>query len=326
MIALPEIRQWRPEVDPADAEKRVRWLHEQIMEADLAIEGQQRIITAEGPLDTYLLSIESLRASQQAMESTLAELMQQRDIEILNFALAGKRYDQHRANAKTLSLFFSAMQRLFERIGQSMDSRIISSTIPNRVRDLCQMEVAGFYPSSFGVTFATRTCADLTGHSLPSAALEATFDLVNSDNPLEHAARLGQHAMFSYRHLVTTLIKAEATPKVSWRQPDGTDRQWIVDDNDLLVLSNRLAKIHETKPQTIKDVGFLTGASLRRHKFEFDGEAGRVSGKAPEELGNKVTQYFGKLCRITYVEMRFIDETTEQEKRSRTLIDIESVT
>lgn len=319
----PDIRSWRTNVNPEYAEKRVRWLREQILDADLAIEAQQRIIKADGPLDAYLLSIESLRASQAELEGALAEMMRQRDIEILNFALAGKKYDNHRASAKSLSVFFDAMQRLFERVGQSLHTTHITPAIPAQIRNMCQLEVAGFFPSSFGIRFAAKTNADLIGNSLSSSVLEATFDLVNSENPLDHAAKLGQRTMTQYRHLVTTLIKAEATPKVAWSGPDGAQRKWVTDESDLLTLANRLASIHESAPQTLQDVGVLTGASLRRHKFEFDGESGRVSGRAPAELGDKVTQYFGKVCRITFIETRFIDEATDQEKRSRTLINIE---
>lgn len=322
MQPLPEIRSWQRKIDPEYAEKRVGWLRKQILEADLAIEAQQRIIATDGQREAYLLSIESLRSSQQQMESTLAELMRQRDIEILDFALAGKRYDQHRAGAKELSVFFDAMQRLFERIGQSLNSGRVTPKIPQPIRNMCQLEIAGFFPSSFGIRFTARTSADLTGDSLSGSALAATFDLVNSQDPLEQAARLGQRTMIQYRHLITTLIRAEATPKVSWRQPDGNERSWIIDDNDLQILSNRLAKIHEIAPKTVTSTGILTGASLRRHKFEFDGNEGRISGQAPSELAEKVKRNFGKPCRITYIESTYIDEATDQEKRSRVLIDI----
>jgi len=318
----PEIRSWRGNINAEEAEIRVRWLKEKIAAADQAIEAQQRIIAGDGPLGAYLLFIESLRKSQAKHESQLAEIMKQRDLEVLDFALDGKAYAGHRAQAKHLSLFLDTMQRLFERVGQALAMPNPGAQIPPEIRQLCQLEVAGFFPSSFGIRFAAPTRADLTGHSLANTALEATFDLVNSDNPLEQAARLGRRAMIQYRHLVTTLIKAEATPKVQWRTPDGKERRWITDDNDLLALANRLAHIRDTVPKTIEALGVLTGASLRRQKFEFAGECGVITGKAPRELAEKVTRHFGKTCRITYVETVFIDDTIEQEKRSRVLIDI----
>lgn len=322
MQPLPDIRSWRSDIDPEYAEKRVRWLREQILDADIAIEAQQRIIAADGPLDAYLMSIASLRSSQQAMENALADLMRLREVEIMDFALAGKRYEQHRASAKALAVFFDAMQRLFERVGQSLHTTRITPAVPPPIRDLCQLEVAGFFPSSFGVRFVSRTNADLTGSSLSSSALEATFDLVNAENPLDQAAKLGQRTMIQYRHLVTTLLKAEATPKVAWSSPDGSARQWITDENDLLVLANRLAHIRNSEPKTIEASGILSGASIRRHKFEFNGDNGLVTGRAPEAMNEHLTRFFNKPCRITYVETVAIDDATEQEKRHRTLIDI----
>lgn len=323
MLTLPEVRSWRQGIDPAEAERQIRWLREQIAAADLAIEAQQRIIAADGPLDAYLLSIDSLRRAQAEHEHALSSIMRERDVEVLDFALDGKKYAGHRAQAKHLSLFLDTMQRLFERVGQALAVSNPGPIIAPEIRQLCQLEVAGFFPSSFGVRFAAPTRADLTGSSLASQALEATFDLVNAENPLDQAALLGQRAMIQYRHLVTTLIKAEATPKVAWRQPDGQERRWVTDDNALLVLANRLAKIHDTAPRTIVATGTLIGASLRRRKFEFAGPGGVITGKTPKELAEKITKHFGKACRITYAETVFIDETTDQEKRSRVMLDIE---
>ncbi len=322
MQSLPEIRSWKPDVDPEFAELRVKWLRDQIFSADRAIEAQQRIITTDGPLEAYLLSIDSLRESQRQLENQLAEQMQQRDVEVLDFALAGKPFDRHRASAKTLSLFFDSLQRLFERVGQALSTTEIARIIPQNIRNQCELEIAGFYPSSFGIRFTVNTDADFTGHSLSGAALETTFDLVNSENPVEQVALLGNRAMVSYRHLVQTMIRNEATPIVSWHMPNGERRRWETSDYDLRRLANRLEHIRDMKPKIIEDTGFLSGASLRRHKFEFSGSYGAITGHAPIELADKVTHYFGKACTITYQETVFIDETTDQEKRSRVLIDI----
>jgi hypothetical protein len=119
------------------------------------------------------------------------------------------------------------MQRLFERVGQSLNTTRITPAIPPQIRNLCQLEVAGFYPSSFGIRFTAATRSDLTGTSVSNSALEATFELVNANNPLEQAAKLGQRVMTNYRHLINTMVKVEATPKVGWRSPDGQHRSWI---------------------------------------------------------------------------------------------------
>lgn len=322
MQSLAELDSWRPQVNAEAAEARVRWLRERIADADLAIAAQQRIIESDGPLEAYLLSAESLRLSQRQAEMDLAEVMQQREREVINFALAGNRYEHHRASSRTLVDFLQAMQRLFERVGQAVSSPRIGTIVPAHIRDVCSLEVAGFYPSSFGIRFTTETRADLTGDSLSGQALEATFDLINSSDPAEQIARLGPRVMNNYRHLVNTLVKHEASPKAQWKTPAGDVCEWTMDAYELRRLSNRLASIREIPPKTVETVGVLTGANLRRHRFELTGEHGTITGVAPAELSPRVTTYFGKPCRVIYVETTFLDESTDQEKRSRTLIDI----
>ena len=325
MQSLPDISSWRPQVDSASAEARVRWLREQIADAEQAISAQQRIIAAEGRLEAYLLSIESLRSSQRQAEMDLAEIMQQREREVVNFALVGRPYEQHRASAVALVDFLNSMQRLFERIGQAIFSPRISPLVPPHIRDVCRLEIAGFYPSSFGIRFTTETRADLAGDSLAGQALEATFDLINSPEPAEQLAQLGPRVMNNYRHLVNTLVKYNASPKAEWATPSGEVFEWTMDDYELHRLSNRLASIRENTQKTVTTVGILTGANLRRHRFELSSDKGIVSGIAPAELSSRVTASFGHACSVTYVETTFIDESTDQEKRSRTLIDIAQI-
>lgn len=325
MTPLSELRSWRPQIDPEQAEQRVRWLRSLIAQSEQAIEAQQRIIAHDGPLEAHRLSLEGLRASQQRLESDLADVMRERDIEVLDFALTGPRYDHHRASTKALSVFLDAMQRLYERVGQAMAMANPGVRIPPALRAQLQLDVAGFFPSSFGIRFSTQTLVDLTGDSLANAALEATFDLVNTEQPIEQVERLGQRSMIQYRHLVTTLLAAEAAPKVQWRTPSGEQRSWISNQNALTAISNRLANLKEHQPKILDAQGVLTGASLRRKRFEFSGDHGIITGNAPPELADKVTLHFGKPCRITYVETLYIDEGTDQEKRSRVLTDIDAI-
>ncbi len=322
MNPLPEIQSWRQDVNPEEAEGEVRWLQELIDEADEAIAAQRRIIAHDGQLEAHKLSLSSLEQRQKQLEGRLAALMAQRQTEVLDFALAGPKYSGFRARADVLAGFLHAMQQLYLRIGQSMAMTKPGPVVPLHVSSICQLEVAGFFPSSFGVRFAAPTRADLVGHSLTTTALTATFDLVNAEDPIEQLAHVGHFAMAKYTHLVKTLVKAEAVPKVNWHTPTGSERAWQIDEQRLLILHNRLCKIHHEEPRTIESTGTLTGASLRRHRFEFTSDRGVITGTAPHELAPKITDHFGKPCRITYSETRYIDETTDQEKRSRVLIDI----
>ena len=325
MRPLPDLASWRQNTDPVQAERRVAWLQSRIADADEAIAAQQKLISMDGPLDAYTLSLESLKAAQVADESALASIMELREREVLNFALDGARYSQHRAPAKALSEFLLAMQQLYLRVGQAITSPRPGRNVSTEVSNLCQLEVAGFYPSSFGIRFVAPTRSDYTGYSVTTTALETTFDLLNADNPVDEAAKVGKWALSKYRNLVHTMVQAEATPKVSWTSPAGDERSWVVDDNHLLVLANRLAHIRDTAPRTREAVGTLTGASLRRKRFEFSTGGEVITGSAPKELSEKITSHFGRVCAITFVETSFIDETTDQEKKTRTLVDVRGV-
>lgn len=322
MKTLPEIHSWREGVATESAEREVRWLQELIDDADEAIAAQRRIIAHDGPLEAHMLSLASLERSQKKHENRLAALMEQRQIEVLDFALDGPKYAGHRARADVLAGFLHAMQQLYERVGQAIESPKRLLVIPPELKRTLQLDVAGFFPSSFGIRFATPTHADYTGHSITTTALEATFELINAEHPINQLERVGPLAMRKYSTLVKTLVEAEAVPKVSWHTPDGNERRWVIDDNQLLTLNNRLARIHHEPEKTHDATGTLTGASLRRNRFEFTTGAHVITGIAPRVLEAKITQYFGKQCRITYSETIYIDDHTEQQKRSRVLMDI----
>ncbi len=322
MNPLPDLLPWQAGINAEAAEGEVRWLEELIGDADKAIDAQRRIIFHDGPLQAHLLSLAGLEASQTQLSGQLAEIMRKRNTEVLDFALDGPRYANHRAGAQALSAFLHAMQQLYVRVGQAIGSSRITPRVPPEIASLCQLDVAALFPSSFGIRFAAPTRSDFAGYSLAASALETTFELVNADNPLEQAGKVGHWGMSKYRHLVTTLIEAEATPKVVWRTPNGSERTWVTDTGQLLTLANRLTHIKDLAPVLREDSGILTGASLRRRKFEFEGNHGVISGAAPGELADKITQYFGQRCRIVFVETVFIDETTDQEKHTRTLADI----
>ena len=224
---LPEISVWKPGVDVVSAERRVAFLRGQILQLAKSIEEQQRKIAAEGlPVDQKF-ELANFDAMQRELENELAALMAQRDFEILNFALDGRPFESHRAGAKALSMFLDRLQRLFERVGQAVSSTRYTPVVPHNIRDACRLEIAGFYPSSFGVRFTTRTNVDFSGSSISSNALDATFDLINAEQPIEQAAKLGNVVLTNYRNLVKTLVEVEASPKAKWKTSEGLEREWV---------------------------------------------------------------------------------------------------
>lgn len=322
MTPLLEIARWRQGTHPEQVEPRVRWLKERISDAERAIDAQQQLITQDGDLVAYRFSLSSLEAALRQHEHELAECMAQRELEVMDFALDGDRYALHRAGAKKLGEFMLAMQGLYLRIGHAMSTPNPKGNVPPRISRQCQLEVAGFFPSSFGIRFVAATQTELDGYSLTNTAMEATFMLVNTNDPMEEAAHVGRFALAKYRKLVNTLIDAEATPKVSWRNPAGEEFQWRADGQRLQTLANRLADIKGLEPKIREATGSLIGASLRRKRFEFDANGEIITGSAPREIAEKITAHFGKRCTIVYRESAFIDEATDQERLERTLLDI----
>lgn len=318
----PDNNAWRQGVNSEQAERRLRWARELLEDAEAAVQAQQRIIEHDGKLEAHLLSLNALRAQQRQLRAEIAALMQQRQFEFLDFALDGPKYSGHRANAMHLGAFLHAVQKLYAHIKHGKLVRNAGQRIAPSLLGQCQLDVEAFFPSSFGVRFVAHTDSDLDdGYSATNEALEATFDLITAEYPLEVAERVTPWGMRQYRNLVTTLVKAEATPKVRWVSPEGDERSWTADQNALLTLQNRLVVLHHEEPRTLDAVGVLTGASLRRRRFEFSGQH-LITGTTPKELEGKVTEFFGKPCRIVYSETIFFDDRTDQEKRSRTLMDI----
>lgn len=314
-------QQWHDGVHPEKVERRIKWLEKQIAAAEDAIAAQLEIIDHDGISFAYKLSLQSLQNSHKTHTAELAELMKKRQYEALNFALDGNRYASHRAPAKSLSGVIGTIQELFNRIAQSVETGKFAKSITPDIRRLCELEV-GFYQSSFGVQFIAHTNTDLAGQSVTALAMEKTMKLVTSDHPQEQVASIGPFALSQYRKLIKTLIDAEATPKVVWRSPSGEEFTWKADHNRLLTIANRLANIRIQKPVMRELSGVLVGASLRRQRFELATDGGIITGTAPRELSEGITNCFNKPCTIVFSESSYIDETSEQEKTVRILTEI----
>lgn len=316
---------WKEGTDPGTASRSLRCARDLLEDAESAIEAQQKLIEHDGLLKAHRLSLDALHAEHRKIRAEIARIMERRVFEFVDFALDGPRYAAHRANAQHLSAFLHAIQKLYAHVKYGKLVHTPRATIPSALQGRCQLDVEAFFPSSFGVRFVAHTETDLVdGYSATNEALEATFDLVAADNPLEVAERVTPWAMRQYRNLVTVLVKAEATPKVTWTTPSGDERSWAIDSNALITIRNRLASLRCEPTRTLEAKGTLTGASLRRRRFEFSG-ASLITGTAPKELEAKLTAYFGKPCRIIFSETVFIDDSTDQEKRVRMLLDIADV-
>lgn len=318
----PTIKSWRDGVHPEETERRIAWLEKQVAAAEDAISAQREIIEHDGMNFAYRLSLNSLEASRNSHVSELAELMKQREMETLHFALDGDAYSKHRAPASVLAEFIGNVQQLFLRIAQGVETGKFRRNIDHQLKRMCQLEVAAFYPSSFGVQFVAPTNTDLAGQSITVLAMERTMALVTAEQPLEELAVIGPYALVQYRRLIKTLIDAQARPKVDWKSPAGKEITWTADHNRLLTLANRLAKIRNEKPALREARGTLVGVSQRRQKFEFASQGRVLTGHAPRELMPKLKPYFTESCIAVFTETTYIDESTEQEKVARTLIDI----
>lgn len=319
MNPKPSAELWRG-IDPQEAEARARHLRDLIASADQAIEAQERIIATEGSHFAFDAALRSLVDERRALERDLLNLLSRRTREEFLFALDGARYRNHTAPAGALAGVLAALTGLYTRVCQSAER--ITRNIPPHLARLCELEVAGFFESSFGIQFTISSESDMAGTSPTLRGLEDTFRLMNAEEPADVAASYGPWAIKQYRQLIVRLRHAEATPVMHWTTPFGDIQQWKPDVNRLLLIEHRLARLRAGEVRTREAEGVLLEASLIRHTFGLAGPEGTVKGKIPRELGPKVAACFNQRCRAVFEERRVLDEATEQEKKSVMLLDI----
>ena len=312
-------------IDPSEAEARYARAKRLLNMAEDAIAAQVRIIEHDGERPAYVLALDSLERARNEHESDLAELRRHRCREHVYFALDGDRHGKHSTSIEALGHACIDLQRLFDRVSQSrMTAKPAPSLHPNLKRQTRLLAEATF-PSSFGLHLTIPTQPQTDGYSLVLDALEETFDLFNTHDPAEVAARHGRYAFAAFKELIERLVMYEVRPKATWRGLDGEAREWMPNDSELTTLRYQLERVVQRPPVRKEEDGTLAGASTLTNKFEFVGESGILRGQIPRKLIEQVSSCFNKCCRIWYEETQLHDPNTDRVKRHIKLLGAERI-
>jgi hypothetical protein len=325
-----------------------RWINiENPEEREVSIAStESKLQATRGELDTLRASLENesfqslssmiehniknLANIEHELKGNLSELMQDRDFEVLNFALDGYAFEKHSAPIDTLAVFFSAMQMLVYRVGNFVDSRCDKRTIPANVRNHLGLSLAGVYDSSFGLNLVIPSQVDQLGNSTVIQTLDVMFSAFNDENTVDVISNLGKQATIAYKRFIKTLANKNIEPKFKWRSPNGKELCWNATLNTVAMIDNRLSSIIFKEEEIIETTGQLLGASMISGSFQFVPDdiakyGSSVRGKVDADLFDDIAENFGHKCSVKYRVVKIYDETLEREKKTSTLLKIEAI-
>lgn len=311
------------DIDPGEAETRYARAKRLLAMAEDAIAAQVRIINHDGERRAYALALDSLERARTEHEAELAELRLHRRREHVYFALDGERHGKHSTSIEALGHACIDLQRVFDRVSQSRQTAKPAPAIHPNLKRQTRLLAEATFPSSFGLHLTIPTQSQTDGYSLVLDALEETFDLFNTADPAEVAARHGRYAFSAFKELVERMVMYEVRPKATWRGLDGEAREWLPDDSRLTNLRYQLERVVQRPPVRKEEDGTLAGASTLSNKFEFVGKSGILRGQVPRKLIEQVSTCFNKRCRIWYEETEIHDPNTDRVKRHIKLLGAE---
>jgi len=319
-------------IEPVEAEGRLRGVRRRLAELDEALQGQQAILRENPESFAFKLSCESLLQIQTRLRDELVELVRHRRNEQITFALGGAQFADNSASLGTLGVFLIRLQKLYSSIAQAI------STGPTRrgpiavdIRAATELRLADVYPSSFGMQMFVPSGFDLVGNSISSEALDAMFQLLMSTDDDQKLMRLsGEYGRRTFGHLrqvATVLREASATLKINWTDYTGTQHNWVSDPDATLRIIEHLDKITETRSEQRQFSGRLVGASLLRNRFELLlPDRSMIEGKFISGLGAAITDAFGEICTVTVDETEVRDKVSGETKTYYSLKAIERAT
>lgn len=314
-------------IDGRDAESRLRGLTRRLSDLDTALRDQQELLRERPDSFSFNLACESLLNMQTNLQSELIQLVQYRALEKITVALCSDT--EHTVAIGFLGTLLIRLQKLFTSIGQSIRTGpTLRGRIPAEIRQLTELRVVAFYPSSFGVTLVSPARYDLMGQSLSAASLNTMFQLLSStDNDhtlMRFSGELGRRAASHLRHVISTLNEQNSEIKIDWADYTGTQYTWEAGSDKVAAIIERLRNITERRSEEKHVTGRLVGASLLRNRFELllnDKEF--IEGKIVSGLADDVKKAFGKTCVAHLVETEVLDHSTGESRSYYSLMGIE---
>ena len=309
------------DIDPIDAEARMRALVRRLSELDGALNAAQHIRAKYPDSFSAELSVDSLTQLQVRLDQERIELVRHRTRERLEVALSGNSYDDHSAGVGELGVFLIRIQKLYSAVAQAITTGPRRrGPISHEIRDATAMRFADVFPSSFGMEIFIRPRFDVFGESTASSTLQTLFTLLNATKQETEISRLsaelGQRAVGHLRHILDDLSRHHAGFSLKWTDMSGIDFAWEADRDQIPTLQQNVARYRTKHTVEITIKAFLVGASLLRDRFElYDEERQVIEGKLARDVKMKLREFFGRQCMATLDKVE-IDEAVSGETRT----------
>jgi hypothetical protein len=268
----------------------------------------------------FQLSCESLANMQERLLEERLKILQHRIGEALEVTLDGRRFGKEGASIDHLGIFFRRLQKLYSSIAQAIHSGpTLAGPIAGEIRGATELQLAGVFPSSFGMIMVVPSQPDLAGRSLASDSLEALFKVFVTKDDEEAimgiSGELGPRASSHLRHLARELSRSNATLRLSWATNKGDRRNSLIRPTDALAIVESLEKIVQTSSEKIILSGILAGASLFRGRFELmSDDLGLIEGTIVPGLAESVKDAFATRCEATVNRTIVLDRATGEQR------------
>jgi hypothetical protein len=318
---------WRG-IDAESAEEQLRFITQRLMEVEVALQAQRQALALKPTSFAFQLSCENLQDLQERLIQERAEVLRHRIGEALEVALTGRRFGSDGASIDHLGIFFRRLQKLYSSIAQSIQSGpTLSGPIAGDIRAATELQLAGVFPSSFGMLMTVPSETDLTGRSLASDSLVALFKALSPEKDektlMQLSGELGPRASSHLRHLARELARSDATLRLAWATTNGHQVTSLIRPADALTIVENLDKIVQTRSEEMSLSGVLAGASLVRNRFELLVDGGEViEGTILSGLAEHVKGVFGAHCGVTVNKTAVLDRGTGDQRTYYVLTSI----
>ncbi|WP_346297085.1 hypothetical protein LRC39_09555 [Rhodopseudomonas sp. P1] len=309
------------QIDPEEAEARMRGLQRRLADLDDALKAAQYIRAQNPESFSAELSLDSLTHMQRRLEEERIQLVQFRTRERLEVALSGSSFRDHTASVGELGFFLIRLQKLFTSIAQAITTgptrrgpfsqEVVSSTA---------LRFADVFPSSFGMEIFVRPRFDVFGESTASSSLQTLFSLLiatKHENEISRlSGELGPRAVGHLRHVLDDLARSNSGFSLKWTDMSGTQFAWSADNDQIYSLRQTVSKFRTRRSTLITIPAVLLGASLLRDRFElYDVNRALIEGKLARDVKPHLREYFGRQCSATLDKVE-IDETVTGDVRT----------
>lgn len=320
------------DIDPSEAESRMRGLLRRLAELDEALKSAQHIRALHPESFSAELSLSSLSHLQRRLEQERIELVKHRTRESLTISLSGHSYADHSAGVGELGVFLIRLQKLYSSIAQAITTGPRRrGPLSHEIINSTAMRFADVFPSSFGMEIFIRPRFDVFGESTAASTLQTLFSLLNATKQEGEISRLsgelGQRAVGHLRHVLDDLSRSHAGFSLEWVDMAGTRFSWSADTETIPALQKNVARYRTKRSVEISIPAVLLGASLLRDRFELmDAQREIIEGKLARDVKFHLRDFFGRQCTATLEKVE-IDETITGETRTfYTLVGIAPLT